>query len=185
MSAELNEITSPPKSIYMWLLFDEPVIESIRFPKLETNFQTSHLIVSCLLCDTYSTISLIFHFLHSICILTECIISHLCSERASSCWKCSTKFWGRGCLWSGVHQCRLFKSRLRVVLKHSYWLFTLTTVRFNRLIPGESIMHPLMKVLLILHVYSAFQVKLSDYIGKKYVILFFYPLDFTFVCPTG
>jgi len=28
-------------------------------------------------------------------------------------------------------------------------------------------------------------VKLSDYIGKKYVILFFYPLDFTFVCPTG
>lgn len=30
-----------------------------------------------------------------------------------------------------------------------------------------------------------FQVKLSEYIGKKYVILFFYPLDFTFVCPTG
>ncbi|KAL9291051.1 2-Cys peroxiredoxin BAS1 [Arabidopsis thaliana] len=29
------------------------------------------------------------------------------------------------------------------------------------------------------------KVKLSDYIGKKYVILFFYPLDFTFVCPTG
>lgn len=28
------------------------------------------------------------------------------------------------------------------------------------------------------------EVKLSDYIGKKYVILFFYPLDFTFVCPT-
>uniref|UniRef100_A0A0C9S2V6 thioredoxin-dependent peroxiredoxin n=1 Tax=Wollemia nobilis TaxID=56998 RepID=A0A0C9S2V6_9CONI len=28
------------------------------------------------------------------------------------------------------------------------------------------------------------KVKLSDYIGKKYVILFFYPLDFTFVCPT-
>nr|GMC86208.1 2-Cys peroxiredoxin BAS1, chloroplastic [Ipomoea batatas] len=28
-------------------------------------------------------------------------------------------------------------------------------------------------------------VKLSEYIGKKYVILFFYPLDFTFVCPTG
>ncbi len=27
------------------------------------------------------------------------------------------------------------------------------------------------------------QVKLSDYRGK-YVILFFYPLDFTFVCPT-
>ncbi|XP_058208363.1 transcription termination factor MTERF4, chloroplastic-like [Rhododendron vialii] len=27
-------------------------------------------------------------------------------------------------------------------------------------------------------------VKLSYYIGKKYVILFFYPLDFTFVCPT-
>lgn len=26
--------------------------------------------------------------------------------------------------------------------------------------------------------------KLSEYIGKKYVILFFYPLDFTFVCPT-
>ena len=29
------------------------------------------------------------------------------------------------------------------------------------------------------------QVKLSDYIGKKYVILFFYPLDFTFVYPIG
>ncbi|KAE8700890.1 2-Cys peroxiredoxin BAS1 [Hibiscus syriacus] len=28
------------------------------------------------------------------------------------------------------------------------------------------------------------KVKLSEYIGKKYMILFFYPLDFTFVCPT-
>ncbi|GLT90088.1 hypothetical protein SLE2022_080400 [Rubroshorea leprosula] len=28
------------------------------------------------------------------------------------------------------------------------------------------------------------KVRLSEYIGKKYVILFFYPLDFTFVCPT-
>ncbi|KAL2481743.1 2-Cys peroxiredoxin BAS1-like [Abeliophyllum distichum] len=28
------------------------------------------------------------------------------------------------------------------------------------------------------------KVKLSEYVGKKYVILFFYPLDFTFVCPT-
>jgi len=27
-------------------------------------------------------------------------------------------------------------------------------------------------------------VKLSDYKGKKWVVLFFYPLDFTFVCPT-
>ena len=27
------------------------------------------------------------------------------------------------------------------------------------------------------------EVKLSDYKGK-YVVLFFYPLDFTFVCPT-
>lgn len=27
-------------------------------------------------------------------------------------------------------------------------------------------------------------VTLSDYRGKKYVVLFFYPLDFTFVCPT-
>ncbi|ABC98754.1 peroxiredoxin 2/4 [Thermostichus sp. MS-CIW-21] len=27
-------------------------------------------------------------------------------------------------------------------------------------------------------------VRLSDYRGKKYVVLFFYPLDFTFVCPT-
>lgn len=26
--------------------------------------------------------------------------------------------------------------------------------------------------------------RLSDYEGKKYVVLFFYPLDFTFVCPT-
>jgi peroxiredoxin (alkyl hydroperoxide reductase subunit C) len=26
--------------------------------------------------------------------------------------------------------------------------------------------------------------KLSDYLGKKYVVLFFYPKDFTFVCPT-
>ena len=25
---------------------------------------------------------------------------------------------------------------------------------------------------------------LSDFKGKKYVVLFFYPLDFTFVCPT-
>lgn len=25
---------------------------------------------------------------------------------------------------------------------------------------------------------------LNDYIGKKYVVLFFYPADFTFVCPT-
>lgn len=28
------------------------------------------------------------------------------------------------------------------------------------------------------------KIKLSDYRGKKYVVLFFYPLDFTFVCPT-
>ncbi|KHN02180.1 2-Cys peroxiredoxin BAS1-like, chloroplastic [Glycine soja] len=28
------------------------------------------------------------------------------------------------------------------------------------------------------------KVKLSEYIGKKYVVLFSYPLDFTFVCPT-
>ncbi len=27
-------------------------------------------------------------------------------------------------------------------------------------------------------------VRMSDYQGKKYVVLFFYPLDFTFVCPT-
>src|SRR5262249_32622423 len=27
-------------------------------------------------------------------------------------------------------------------------------------------------------------VDLNDYKGKKYVVLFFYPLDFTFVCPT-
>jgi len=27
-------------------------------------------------------------------------------------------------------------------------------------------------------------IKLSDYRGHKYVVLFFYPLDFTFVCPT-
>jgi alkyl hydroperoxide reductase subunit AhpC len=27
-------------------------------------------------------------------------------------------------------------------------------------------------------------VKLSDYKGKNYLVLFFYPLDFTFVCPT-
>ena len=26
--------------------------------------------------------------------------------------------------------------------------------------------------------------RLSDFKGKKYVVLFFYPLDFTFVCPT-
>lgn len=26
--------------------------------------------------------------------------------------------------------------------------------------------------------------KLEDHIGKKYIILFFYPADFTFVCPT-
>lgn len=32
---------------------------------------------------------------------------------------------------------------------------------------------------------GAFQeISLSDYRGKKYVVLFFYPLDFTFVCPT-
>jgi peroxiredoxin (alkyl hydroperoxide reductase subunit C) len=28
------------------------------------------------------------------------------------------------------------------------------------------------------------KIKLSEYIGNKYVVLFFYPLDFTFVCPT-
>jgi len=28
------------------------------------------------------------------------------------------------------------------------------------------------------------QVVLSSYLGSKYVVLFFYPLDFTFVCPT-
>ncbi len=28
------------------------------------------------------------------------------------------------------------------------------------------------------------QISLSEFKGKKYVVLFFYPLDFTFVCPT-
>jgi peroxiredoxin (alkyl hydroperoxide reductase subunit C) len=28
------------------------------------------------------------------------------------------------------------------------------------------------------------ELSLADYRGKKYVVLFFYPLDFTFVCPT-
>lgn len=28
------------------------------------------------------------------------------------------------------------------------------------------------------------EIQLSDYKGKKYVCLFFYPMDFTFVCPT-
>ncbi|KAK2195645.1 bifunctional Peroxiredoxin [Babesia duncani] len=28
------------------------------------------------------------------------------------------------------------------------------------------------------------EISLADYLGKKYVCLFFYPLDFTFVCPT-
>jgi peroxiredoxin (alkyl hydroperoxide reductase subunit C) len=28
------------------------------------------------------------------------------------------------------------------------------------------------------------EISLGDYRGKKYVVLFFYPLDFTFVCPT-
>ena len=28
------------------------------------------------------------------------------------------------------------------------------------------------------------KIRLSSYYGKKYVVLFFYPLDFTFVCPT-
>jgi alkyl hydroperoxide reductase subunit AhpC len=28
------------------------------------------------------------------------------------------------------------------------------------------------------------QIKLSDYKNKNYIVLFFYPLDFTFVCPT-
>lgn len=28
------------------------------------------------------------------------------------------------------------------------------------------------------------EISLADYKGKKYVVLFFYPLDFTFVCPT-
>nr|YP_009546141.1 putative peroxiredoxin [Gloeochaete wittrockiana]ASQ40202.1 putative peroxiredoxin [Gloeochaete wittrockiana] len=28
------------------------------------------------------------------------------------------------------------------------------------------------------------KIRLSDYKNKKYIVLFFYPLDFTFVCPT-
>jgi peroxiredoxin 2/4 len=32
--------------------------------------------------------------------------------------------------------------------------------------------------------YEFDKVILSDYLHKKYVVLFFYPLDFTFVCPT-
>ncbi len=28
------------------------------------------------------------------------------------------------------------------------------------------------------------EVQLSSYINKTYIVLFFYPLDFTFVCPT-
>jgi peroxiredoxin (alkyl hydroperoxide reductase subunit C) len=32
--------------------------------------------------------------------------------------------------------------------------------------------------------YDFKSISLKDYLGK-YVVLFFYPLDFTFVCPTG
>ena len=35
----------------------------------------------------------------------------------------------------------------------------------------------------IIFISNLLQIKLSDYAGK-YVVLFFYPLDFTFVCPT-
>ena len=35
----------------------------------------------------------------------------------------------------------------------------------------------------LLQIHSLLQISLSDYAGK-YVVLFFYPLDFTFVCPT-
>lgn len=28
-------------------------------------------------------------------------------------------------------------------------------------------------------------VSLEEFCGKKYVLLYFYPLDFTFVCPSG
>lgn len=53
----------------------------------------------------------------------------------------------------------------------------------------KSNFHALSKLEICAHFHitksSSFQVKLSEYIGKKYVILFFYPLDFTFVCPTG
>ena len=34
-----------------------------------------------------------------------------------------------------------------------------------------------------MQIHSLLQISLSDYAGK-YVVLFFYPLDFTFVCPT-
>ncbi|KAL6559101.1 hypothetical protein OROHE_006470 [Orobanche hederae] len=60
--------------------------------------------------------------------------------------------------------------------------------------------YPAYPALLLLHLFFLFfflffcsskrrslvvrSVKLSEYIGKKYVILFFYPLDFAFVCPT-
>ena len=35
----------------------------------------------------------------------------------------------------------------------------------------------------IIFISNLLQIKLSNYAGK-YVVLFFYPLDFTFVCPT-
>lgn len=80
-------------------------------------------------------------------------------------WKCRTRLRSRSCFWSRVHQGNQIDS--------SWPSYFLIIAPWNN--------HELLLTLWNLRL----QVKLSDYIGKKYVILFFYPLDFTFVCPTG
>ena len=78
-------------------------------------------------------------------------------ERTTISWERSARFWSRGCFWPGVYQ-----GRQTVACELFYFIIYLSFTKA-----------------------MFFQVKLSEYIGKKYVILFFYPLDFTFVCPTG
>ena len=43
---------------------------------------------------------------------------------------------------------------------------------------------PLFKAKAVINGSEITEFSLEQYIGKKYVILFFYPMDFTFVCPT-
>ena len=59
-------------------------------------------------------------------------------------------------------------------------LFTLTTLTFT-LMPRQPAPHFMAQA--VLPDLSFQQVQLSDYHGK-YVVLLFYPFDFTYVCPT-
>lgn len=128
------------------------------------------------------------------------LVSSDVARRISISWQCSSRFSGRGGFRPRIHQCKhAFRhfglmGHLGSLIKRNFMEvgFSYSKCKIN-FIDGKMKRNILwayttfFKILLDFqwNVLVYLQIKLSDYRGKRYVVLFFYPLDFTFVCPTG